>query len=109
MRAIMKRTATCPKCSGTKILHVRAVADGSSARQHTTGDDAPSTARLALRIAKQKALLSGSYDAALTEGQLQAFVCAGCGYVEQHVAVEELTVDGDFIRVYAAPASAYRG
>ncbi len=105
----MKQTATCPKCSGKHILHVRAVADSSSARPQTVGEDAPSAARLALRVAQQKALITGTYDAAVAEGQLEAFVCRACGYVEQHVAVNELTVDGRYIVEHTVPAPGYRG
>lgn len=104
----MRSTCTCPKCGCRQILYVKAVADGSSAVAHRSGAEAPAAARLALRIEQQKALI-GSYSAAVSEGHLEAYVCRGCGYVEQHVAdAAALTVDGDYIREHAPPGEAYR-
>lgn len=68
----MKASRTCPKCGGTRILHVAEVADKY--------DRSPSSNAVANIARTRKGKLGGH-----SAGPLEAYVCAGCGYCEQYV------------------------
>jgi predicted nucleic-acid-binding Zn-ribbon protein len=107
----MKATATCPKCDSKRIMRVTAVADATgyngsgtefSARQACT----PVRRRLLVKITKTPGLL-GPSEARDPTGDVEAYVCADCGYFEEYVA-NPARIDWDRI-LGALPHSAKGG
>ncbi|MBX3246981.1 MAG: hypothetical protein KF901_07355 [Myxococcales bacterium] len=90
----MKRTLTCPKCACTDILHVPQIAD----RNHT------SVAPQSLVYSKED-VLGGIGVRAYATGELEAYVCNACGYVEQYLK-EGIPVDEVFVKRLRGPRPA---
>jgi hypothetical protein len=79
----MKAKAICPKCESHQIVKVTHVADatnyyGSGSDITTNKGRTPVTRRLLARTAED-----GSQ---LTIGDVEAYVCARCGYFEEYLA-----------------------
>jgi predicted nucleic-acid-binding Zn-ribbon protein len=75
----MKRRAQCPKCGGTRIGHLSSLPD-------TVGAEVEVWPRYAATM-----LADGEPTPV---GRIEAYLCAGCGYLEEYVAdVDELQFD----------------
>ncbi len=71
----MKRDGRCPKCQGERILHIE------SSR--------PEEPRMLVRRAERVGILGGSGHVLEGVGRVEAYVCAGCGYLEEYIARPE--------------------
>lgn len=85
----MRKTKTCPKCNGKKLLSIDAVPDdqggGSDARQ----------AHLAIRHEGYSFM---GNEKRRTVGNLQAVMCSECGFTEFYCAnPTEIQPDGKLI------------
>ena len=94
----MKTTVTCPKCNNRRILHVSSIQDKS-----------PSIKRDAVRSVSAKAPLT-TLGRWTNEGVFECYICANCGYTEWYTKdPDDITVDGDVVRVLEVPdSSPYR-
>ena len=65
----MKRSGECPKCACTELTHVEEVLDrGMLDTEHS------------MTLGTKKSVLKGRHG-----GELEAFACKSCGYVELYV------------------------
>jgi predicted nucleic-acid-binding Zn-ribbon protein len=65
----MKHSEKCPKCDCTELTHVEDVLDrGMLDTEHS------------MTLGTRKSLFKGRHG-----GELEAFACTGCGYVEFYV------------------------
>jgi predicted nucleic-acid-binding Zn-ribbon protein len=79
----MKKSLTCPKCDGRKILHVETM-KLPLARPGVSGELLP------IAIAVQVSAWSG----AKVNGAFETFICRACGYTEWYaLAAEALVAD----------------
>lgn len=86
----MRKTKTCPKCAGTKLLAIDVVAD--------TQGGGSATVQAYLAVRHEGVSFMGNKKTR-DVGALQAVVCSACGYVEHYVAdPEALQPDGHNIR-----------
>lgn len=82
----MRKTLRCPKCDERRVLHVRHVSDKDAGHQP-------------LSLVSERGTWTWK-----SRGALEAYVCASCGYTEWYTSKpEELTVDGDVIRLLEGP------
>jgi len=85
----MRKTKTCPKCSGKKLLDIAMVPDEDDG-------DHPAPARIAVR---HEGFSYMGNEKRRTVGDLQAIVCSDCGYTEYYCAnPKAIEPDGKFIR-----------
>jgi hypothetical protein len=76
----MKLRGHCPRCGGTRIGHLTSLPD-------TVGTEADVWPRYV-------ATIKGPDGELTPVGQIEAYLCAGCGYLEEYVAdVEKLDFD----------------
>jgi len=102
----MKRSLTCPKCSGRELLHVTQLADRvgdmGGARMDHGEDPRPEAAQFyPTRIARVPNP-DGSFWAShvLGAGLLEAIVCRACGYTELYTRdPASIPVDGTVVRL----------
>lgn len=90
----MKSKHVCPKCDHNKILYVPIVVDRSGQGNFVH-------AMKVAPVKKEGFLLEylGS------EGNLEAYICKGCGYTEFFTRnVEEIPVDGELVSELTGPA-----
>lgn len=87
----MKRTATCPKCDSQRVMRVARVADaadwtgsGEGALDARSGDHF-----VPRRILQTRKTVSGVFggksEAYKATGEVDAYVCAECGYFEEYL------------------------
>lgn len=85
----MKRTQKCPKCGHDRILYVSEVPDSRSTEPMRI-------ARIKRQVASVLGMQAVTFDAV---GELEAGVCAACGYVELYVKdPSSIPVDGSSVR-----------
>jgi hypothetical protein len=87
----MKRTCRCPKCGGDVIVRLESVGDASDWVGSGTGALGARSGthlaprRILLAQATSTGLFGGTTERHRETGETEAFVCAGCGYLEEHV------------------------
>src|SRR4051812_49409860 len=97
----MKKTHRCPKCESIDILYI---AEPFPDRTH----DGLKRTQTRLGLLREGANLNGAGDRD-TAGELEAYCCATCGYVETYVKNwRGLHVDGKFVVRLAPPDGSYR-
>ena len=99
----MKHTRRCPKCQHDRILHIATIADRYG--QHLNQD-----ASVPMKIAHYSKSLGNVLGLALTTteraGELEAGVCARCGYTEFYTKnPADIIVDGVHVRELVADGS----
>jgi hypothetical protein len=70
----MRKTGTCPKCDGKRIMRIASV------------PDAPVPRRLLTRRTKKPGLLFGETEEEGLTGDVEAYACADRGYFEEYLA-----------------------
>jgi hypothetical protein len=75
-----KKTGTCPKCEGTRVMRVDRVADAAEWQGYGAGD----LSKRSGTAPRREAFLGTQEDFALT-GDVEAFVGADCGYFEEYL------------------------
>ncbi len=86
----MKATATCPKCESKRIMRVTTLADateyfGSGTAIAGRSASMPVRRRLLVEVTKTQGLL-GTSEQQEPAGDVEAYVCADCGYFEEYLA-----------------------
>src|SRR5262249_12090117 len=87
----MKRTAVCPKCESKHIMRLQQVADAAdwTGRQSGTmserNPEAAVARRVLLRKTESKGVFGGKSEAFEFTGEVEAYVCADCGYLEEYL------------------------
>ena len=87
----MKQSKQCPRCSGRKIIHLASVADASDYYGAGTGDMSQRTGSsfiprtIAERVATSRGLFGGTSTSVEPACPTEAYICAGCGYLEEYV------------------------
>lgn len=97
----MKTTHRCPKCQHDRILYIARVSD-------RYGDNSTATSSTPMKIAHYHKPLGNVLGLALATtdraGELEAGVCARCGYTELYTKdPSEIIVDGTNVRELVAP------
>lgn len=88
----MKKTQRCPKCDGDRILYIAQVAD-------RYGEHLNSDATTPMKIAHYEknvgSILGMAMSTTSRAGELEAGVCAACGYTELYTRdPHNIIVDG---------------
>ena len=96
----MKTTHRCPKCQHDRILYIAQIAD-------RYGEHADSDASVPMKVAhytKQLGTILGfAATTSARSGELEAGVCARCGYTEFYVKQPgDIIVDGHNVRELVA-------
>lgn len=96
----MKNTHRCPKCQHDRILYIAQVADRFG--EHSNAEQS-----VPMKIAHYQKTVGTVLGVALTRtersGELEAGVCARCGYTELYVKQPgEIIVDGVYVRELVA-------
>jgi hypothetical protein len=105
----MKQASACPKCDGQRIMHLVQVADAADWIGRQSGDMSqrdPSIAvprRVLLRKTVTKGVFGGASEALEFAGEVEAYVCADCGYLEEYLR-DPQSIDWDRV-VGARPHS----
>ena len=87
----MKQTGTCPKCQGQRVMHVHAVADAGDWVGTGTGNLSTRSAthpvprRVLLHRRAEKGVFGGASESHDLTGEVEAYVCADCGYFEEYL------------------------
>ena len=108
----MKQTGKCPKCESKQVMRVERVADAAEWSGYGSGDlsarsgTSPVTRQLLLRRTQRAGLLGTQEEFSLV-GDVEAYVCADCGYFEEYLA-HPRRIDWSSI-THAAPWSPPRG
>lgn len=92
----MKTTHRCPKCQHDRILYILQIAD-------RYGDTSNQEQSVPMKIAHYQKSLGSVFGLAMTTteraGELEAGVCARCGYTEFYVkSAADIIVDGKYVR-----------
>jgi predicted nucleic-acid-binding Zn-ribbon protein len=74
----MKRTWTCPKCASRRVGYFEHLIDEQ-------GEFKPSPRMIGQGPTEIRGLLGGRHVVTGPTGELEAFVCTSCGYVEEYV------------------------
>ena len=103
----MKLSHTCPKCKGSRLLHLSQVAD----RVGMEGDELHEGLRRGLlggptkawRVARVPNTDQARWSTA-TAGLIEAYICEGCGYTEFYTRdPDSIPVDGDIVEGIEGP------
>lgn len=87
----MKLTGRCPKCAGDHIMHVRQVADAGDWTGEGEGrlDRRDGGHPVPRRVLTERRITTGLFGGTSEEislaGETEAYVCAGCGYLEEYL------------------------
>lgn len=74
----MKRTWKCPKCQSARVGYFESLIDAQGTYQ-------PASRKVGEARREVEGILGGRSETKVAAGELEAFVCTDCGYMEEYV------------------------
>ncbi|APR81552.1 Hypothetical protein A7982_06901 [Minicystis rosea] len=102
----VKHTAQCPKCDGRRIMRIHRVADAAEWTGTGDGDlssrsgTSPVARRVLVRRRTSTGLFGGTNESFELAGEVEAYACADCGYLEEYLRHPERIDWNEIVEAY---------